>query len=271
MRALDAARKIARLRLYDSMTHGTFERGRDLLVPRGQSVYDPKVFGRFDLETQQVVPAEPGGDGIWQVGFDEDVVYATNIARDYPSQIERDRYKLALPLLSAGTGVCLDACTATPDPVVREHIDALGFEYLPIDIDGDGEVVRREDVTSLSFGDGSVQRIISLDTLEHVESYQAALGEFARVLEVGGVLVVHVPTYYYDRKTSAPLDPADDPWGHVRYFSGRELVEAIRQTGLSLLRVQLHLDYGAILVVAAKSRRSDGAGYPPSEPGTPRG
>jgi hypothetical protein len=249
---LDRARRLARLRVYDPATHGTFKRGAELVVTSSQSVYDPQVFGRFDLETQRVVPIDPDAGDFWSIGFDEEVMYWTKLARDHPDQVERDRYKIVLPLLAPGSGLCLDACTATPDPAVREHVEALGFGYQAIDIDGDGEAVRREDVTALTYDDESVQRIISLDTLEHVPRYEAALGEFARVLDRGGVLMVHVPAYYFDREKSAPLDPANDPWGHVRYFSGRELVEAVRATGLRLMRVQLHLDYGAMLVVASK-------------------
>jgi ubiquinone/menaquinone biosynthesis C-methylase UbiE len=94
---------------------------------------------------------------------------------------------------------------------------------------------------------------MSLDTLEHVADYRAALAEFHRVLSPGGVLFLHVPAYFFDRDSSAPIDPENDPWEHVRYFSGRELVESIRETGLVVLRAQLHLDYGAMLCVAGKS------------------
>ena len=94
---------------------------------------------------------------------------------------------------------------------------------------------------------------MSLDTLEHVQDYRQALREFQRVLEPGGVLLLHVPAYFVDRPASVPIDPANDPWQHVRYFSTRELVAEIAATGLGLLRVQLHLDYGAALCVAGKS------------------
>ena len=180
------------------------------------------------------------------------MVGAQDHARDWPGAVERDRYKLVVPLLAPGDGTCLDACTASPDAQMREHVEHLGYRYIPIDIDGDGITVQQEDVTALSLPDSSVARILSLNTLEHVERYQAALSEFHRVLDPGGILIVHVPTYFYDRERGAPLDPADDPWGHVRYFSARELVTEIANVGFALLRVQLHLDYGAALCVAGK-------------------
>jgi SAM-dependent methyltransferase len=239
---LDLAR-LRRLRLFDPAT--------ELKVPRGQSVYDPAVFGRYDRSTQKVVSARDD-DGLWSVGFDELMIGAQDHARDWPGAVERDRYKIVVPLLAPGAGTCLDACTSSPDPGMREHVEGLGFGYVPIDIHGDGVTVQREDVTALSFPDASIARILSLDTLEHVERYPKALNEFHRVLEPGGVLLLHVPAYFYDREHSAPLDPENDPWGHERYFSARELVTEISKVGFALLRVQLHLDYGAALCVAGK-------------------
>jgi SAM-dependent methyltransferase len=239
---IDLAR-LRRLRLFDPAT--------ELKVPSGQSVYDPAVFGRYDRATQKVVSARED-DGAWAIGFDELMTRAQDHARDFPSTIQRDRYSLVLPLLEPGDGTCLDACTASPETRVRERVQSLGYRYLAIDIEGDGGAVQREDVTALSFADGSIARIMSLDTLEHVERYPQALREFHRVLEPGGVLIVHVPVYYYDRSESAPLNPDNDPWGHVRYFSARELVGEVVAAGYALLRAQFHLDYGAAVCVAGK-------------------
>ena len=233
---IDLAR-LRRLRLFDPAT--------EIKVPAGQSVYDPAVFGRYEVSARD-------DDGLWSIGFDELMVGAQDHARDFPSTIERDRYALVLPMLSPGRGTLLDACTASPEARVRDHIDRLGYDYQAIDIHGDGEGALREDVTALSFADESIARIISLDTLEHVEGYAQALTEFHRVLEPGGVLLVHVPIYFVDREHSAPLDPANDPWGHVRYFSARELMQEVTGAGFALLRAQLHLDYGAALCVAGK-------------------
>jgi SAM-dependent methyltransferase len=245
-------RQLGRIGIYDRATHGVYAHGRQLIVPEGQSVYDPAIFGSYDRATQRVVSARDD-DGLWTLGLDEFAVAAKDHARDWPDAIQRDRYSLVLPLLCAGSGVCLDACTSSPDPAAVTHIRSLGYEYVAIDIDADDKTARREDVTALSFADDSIARIMSLDTLEHVQDYRQALREFQRVLEPGGVLLLHVPAYFVDRPASAPIDPANDPWQHVRYFSTRELVAEIAATGLGLLRVQLHLDYGAALCVAGKS------------------
>ncbi len=75
---------------------------------------------------------------------------------------------------------------------------------------------RREDVTDLSFGDGSVDLIVSSDVLEHVPDLQRAFAETARVLKPGGVHLFTVPPRERTRRRPAedpeyhrdPLDPA---------------------------------------------------------------
>lgn len=249
VRVRNFLRRAARFRLYDSRTTGTYELGKGLLVPPGQSVYDPAVFDRYDPSTQRVVSVDD--DGFWTIGFDEMMRAAQRFAAANRG-VELDRYRLVLPLLAEGSGIWLDACTSAPLAEVRERVEELGYRYRPIDIAGDGQEVGREDVTGLSFEDDSIAGIMSLDTLEHVVDYRAALAEFHRVLAPGGILLLHVPAYFFDRESSTPIDPSNDPWEHVRYFSGRELVKSIRATGLVLLRAQLHLDYGAMLCVAGK-------------------
>jgi len=57
-------------------------------------------------------------------------------------------------------------------------------------------VVQREDATRLSFGDGSINFITAVSTIEHIPGNgdTLAMAEFARVLAPGGRLVVTVPT-----------------------------------------------------------------------------
>lgn len=64
--------------------------------------------------------------------------------------------------------------------------------------------VRHADVTALSFATASLDSVLSLDVLEHVPAYRAALHQFARVLRPGGQLVLSVP-FYADREATATL------------------------------------------------------------------
>jgi SAM-dependent methyltransferase len=240
---------------YNARRHGLYERGKELKLPPGQAIYDPNVFGRYDLAFQTVVPKESSDEGLLSLDFDVLMAAAQRHAHRSPPPIETDRYSEVLSLLADGSGVCLDACTTSPEPRVREAVNALGYEYVPIDLEGDGKTVRREDLTKLTLDDDSVAVVISLDTLEHVEDYRRALAEMFRVLRFDGLAVLHVPCYFVDRPESAPIQPGVDPWDHVRYFSVRELVQNVAAAGFTLLRLGLQLDYGAALCVAVKAKR----------------
>jgi SAM-dependent methyltransferase len=88
---------------------------------------------------------------------------------------------------------------------LRRHIaDVVGSEFLTegnaprladyLSTVTDGEVaLRHEDVTSLTFGDGERDVVISFEVLEHVPDYLRALCEFHRVLAPGGTLLITVP------------------------------------------------------------------------------
>lgn len=64
--------------------------------------------------------------------------------------------------------------------------------------------IRDEDLTALRLADASVDAVVSLDVLEHVPDFRAALRECRRVLRPGGVLVLTVP-FYEDRVANEPI------------------------------------------------------------------
>jgi hypothetical protein len=70
-----------------------------------------------------------------------------------------------------------------------------GSEYLSGTPFGeyDAQGIRSEDLTNLTYSSRSFDGIISLDVLEHVPDYQAALGECARILRPGGKLIMTAP------------------------------------------------------------------------------
>jgi SAM-dependent methyltransferase len=81
---------------------------------------------------------------------------------------------------------------------------AIGSEYLR---DGtargatNAAGIRHEDVTCLTFPDGSFDIIGTFDVLEHVPGYRQALGEFFRCLRPGGTLIITVPFLLWSAST----------------------------------------------------------------------
>jgi SAM-dependent methyltransferase len=80
--------------------------------------------------------------------------------------------------------------------IARRFPHAIGSEFLR---DGtprgetNGAGIRREDLTALTFPDASFDFIVSLEVLEHVPDYKAALRECARVLSPSGTLLLTAP------------------------------------------------------------------------------
>lgn len=116
---------------------------------------------------------------------------------------------------------------------------------------GQGDALRREDVTALTFGDQCLDVIISCDVLEHVPDYRKALSEFGRVLRPGGRLLLTVPfmEQSYDTTVRARLkangeiehieepeyhgDPMD-PDGVLAFYNfGWDLLDRVREAGFS--------------------------------------
>ena len=112
------------------------------------------------------------------------------------------------------------------------------------------ERLRFGDVTALPFATASFDAALSLDVLEHVPDYRAALREFARVLRPGGLCVLSVPLYV-DRESTETLARIDadgrvehlqppeyhgDPLGGgvlCFHHFGWDLLAAMREAGFS--------------------------------------
>lgn len=247
-----AVKGLIRRYLLKRLAHSAaiYDPSREVVVPKGQAIYDPQVFGRYDLASQQVVPKKAENAAL--ANLDLMMATAQRYRSAAPSPIPTDRYTLTLPLLPEGDGVCLDACTNGPRDDVRAAITQRGYVYQAIDLTGDNQAVRREDLTALSFADNSIGAIVSVDTLEHIPDYAKAVAEMYRVLKPDATAVVHVPCYYIERPESAPIAPGVDPFGHVYYLSARQLLETYVRAGFVVQRAHMNLDYGALLCALAK-------------------
>ena len=96
-----------------------------------------------------------------------------------------------------------------------------------VTVNGDG--------TRLPFSDGTFDRIICSEVMEHIPDDAAAARELARVLKPGGTLAVTVPTWFPEKVCWALSDEYHAPFvegGHVRIFSEATLRRRFRDAGL---------------------------------------
>lgn len=93
----------------------------------------------------------------------------------------------------------------------------------------------RGDAVRLPFPDGSFDRVIASEVLEHVPDDQGALDELARVLRPGGVMAATIPAWLPEKLCWALSEEYHAPFvegGHVRIYTEEQLREKMRAAGL---------------------------------------
>jgi SAM-dependent methyltransferase len=101
--------------------------------------------------------------------------------------------------------------------------------------DGSQALCVRGDALRLPFADGTFDRIIASEVLEHLANDQEALAELSRVLKPGGTIAVTVPAWlaeklcwYLSAEYHAPLSEG----GHVRVYTETQLRTRMADAGL---------------------------------------
>jgi SAM-dependent methyltransferase len=97
--------------------------------------------------------------------------------------------------------------------------------------------VLRGDATKLPFADGTFDRVITSEVLEHIQDDVTAISELARVLRPGGMLGVTVPSSFPEKINWRLSDEYYAPksvGGHVRIYALTELKAKIRNAGLTV-------------------------------------
>ena len=146
-----------------------------------------------------------------------------------------------------------EAVTPLFRTIAERYPRSTGSEYAPdvplgAEVDLPSGPTRIEDVTRLTFPDGSFEAVLSFDVLEHVPDFKSALREFYRVLAPGGQALISVPFTFTDQTvTRAELDPEGnikhlmepsyhgDPFsddGVLCYYEfGMDMLQEIRKAG----------------------------------------
>lgn len=102
------------------------------------------------------------------------------------------------------------------------------------EVGGEDEAgVVQGDALRLPFGDGSFDRVIAAEVLEHIPADTSAMAELARVLRPGGTMAVTVPRFGPEVVNWAlSTEYHDIPGGHVRIYRRTTLLGRLRRAGL---------------------------------------
>jgi SAM-dependent methyltransferase len=98
--------------------------------------------------------------------------------------------------------------------------------------------VLRGDATKLPFADGSFDRVITSEVLEHIPADTEAIAELVRVLRPGGSFACTVPSRWPETINWRLSDEYHAPkaeGGHVRIYSEAELKAKLRTAGLQVV------------------------------------
>jgi SAM-dependent methyltransferase len=97
----------------------------------------------------------------------------------------------------------------------------------------DRPVTLEADACALPFADGSFDRVITAEVLEHIPDDAAAISEIVRVTKQGGLIAVTVPRRGPERVCWAlSREYHDVEGGHVRIYRGSQLRDALVAAGL---------------------------------------
>ena len=87
----------------------------------------------------------------------------------------------------------------------------------------------------LPFPDGTFDKIVCTEVLEHIPEDKGALSEMIRVLKPGGLIAVSVPAYIPEKVFwTLSWDYWHSPGGHIRYYRPGEMLAALRESGLDI-------------------------------------
>jgi SAM-dependent methyltransferase len=90
-------------------------------------------------------------------------------------------------------------------------------------------------VTKLPFKDGSFDKIICSEVLEHIPEEKSAVEELVRVLSKDGAIGISVPHYLAESICwKLSRDYYGFPGGHIRKYKTRQLLDLVDTAGLSV-------------------------------------
>ncbi|MBF8186739.1 class I SAM-dependent methyltransferase [Nonomuraea sp. K274] len=122
----------------------------------------------------------------------------------------------------------------------QSELDSVAAMFAAMDKAGEvppGATAETVQGTALDmpFDDGTFDRIIAAEVLEHIPDDMAAMREIFRVLKPGGTTAVTVPSFLPERICWAlDEDYHTAPGGHVRIYTLAELSAKLKSTGFEI-------------------------------------
>ena len=121
---------------------------------------------------------------------------------------------------------------------VRNVQDTFGAMAVAGELDAEHARVGavQGDALRLPFPDGTFDRVIASEVLEHIPDDEQAMAELSRVLRPGGSMAVTVPRCGPEFVNWALSDEYHNvPGGHVRIYRYSELVRRLEGTGVAVV------------------------------------
>jgi len=104
----------------------------------------------------------------------------------------------------------------------------------------------QESAVKLSLNDGTIDAVIAMDVLEHIQEDSKALLEINRVLKSNGKILVTIPAFKF------MWSKHDEAVQHVRRYSKREITHKLRESGFLVTNIRY---WNSILFPLAVVRR----------------
>lgn len=134
--------------------------------------------------------------------------------------------------IACGTGFGLRLLRESGARVVGADVDAEALRRAARTVADAGIPILRGDGCRLPFADGAFGLVVSFETIEHLETRRAFVGELRRVLAPGGTCLISTPNALYTR----PVDGKPRNPFHVHEYAPAEFAAELRA---SFGRVQL--------------------------------
>ncbi len=129
--------------------------------------------------------------------------------------------------------VALDQAEGEVDGVLGTFVAMAEAGELGVGLSAPSVAVVQADALALPFAEGTFDRVICSEVLEHVPADEAAMSELARVLAPGGTMALTVPRFGPELINWALSDEYHSvPGGHVRIYRRRILEQRLVRAGL---------------------------------------